>query len=38
MIDFGIKGRNHNFNDFNNGEDLMNFKLNYHFADFEVSD
>ena len=38
MIDFGIKGWNHNLSDFNNGEHLMNFNLNYHFADFEESD
>ena len=35
MIAFGIKGRNHSFSEFNNGERLMNFNKNYHFADFE---
>ena len=38
MIDFGIKGWNHNFSEFNNGEHIMNFNINYHFADFEEYD
>ena len=38
MIDFGIKGRSHNFGEFNNGEHLMNFNTNYHFADFDEND
>ena len=36
MIDFGIKGWNHNFSEFNNGENLMNFNINYHFADVRI--
>ena len=38
MIDFGIKGWNHSFSEINNGEHLMNFNINYHFADFEEND
>ena len=38
MIDFGIKGWDHSLSDFNNGEHLMNFFKNYHFADFEIKD
>ena len=34
MIDFGIKGWNHSFSEINNGEHLMNFNINYYFADF----
>ena len=38
MIDFGIKGWNHSFSVFNNGQHLMNFNINYHFANFEEYD
>ena len=38
MIDFEIKGRIHSFVEFNNAEHLMNFNINYHFADFEEND
>ena len=38
MIDFGIKGRSQSFGEFNNGEHLMNFNINYRFADFEEND
>ena len=38
MIDFGIKGKNHSFSEFNNREHLMNFNINNHFADFEEYD
>ena len=38
MIDFGIKDRSHSFGEFNNGEHLMNFNINYHFADFGEND
>ena len=34
MIGFGIKDWDYKLNDLNNGEHLMNFNLNYHFADF----
>ena len=34
MIDYGIKGWNHSFSEFNNGKHLMNFNINYYFADF----
>ena len=38
VIDFGIKGWNHNLIDFNNREHLMNYNLYNHFADFEESE
>ena len=38
MIEFGIKGRSHSFGEFNNREHLMNFNINYNFADFEEND
>ena len=28
----------HSFGEFNNGEHLMNFNINYNFADFEEND
>ena len=38
MIDFGMKGWDHSFSEYNNREYLMTWKLNYHFADFEEID
>ena len=38
MNDFGIKGWNHSCSEINNEEHLMNFNINYHFADFEEND
>ena len=38
MIDFGIKVRRYSFREINNGEHLMNYNINYHFADFEEND
>ena len=38
MSDFGIKGGSHSFDEFNNGEHLMYFNINYPFADFEGND
>ena len=34
----GIKGWNNSSSDFNNGEHLMNFNINYYFAEFEEND
>ena len=38
MNDFWIEGWNHSFSEINNGEHLVNFNINYHFADFVVND
>ena len=38
MIHFRIKGWNHSFSEIHNGEHLMNFNINYHFADFVEND
>ena len=38
MIDVGIKGWNHSFSEINNGTHLMNFNINYNFADFVEND
>ena len=38
MIVFGIRGKTHSLSEFNKGEHLMNFNINYHFADFDEYD
>ena len=38
MIDFRIKGWNYSFSEINNREHLMNFNINYHFADSVEND